>query len=66
MLELGVYQHYKGKFYSLLGTVRHSDTGEILALYIPLYVVEGRTVPTQMSVRPIEAFKEKFRKVPQP
>lgn len=66
MLEPGVYQHYKGKFYSLLGTVRHSDTGEILVLYIPLYVVEDNTVPTQMSVRSVEAFKKKFRKVPQP
>jgi hypothetical protein len=58
-IQPGIYQ-YKGKFYSVLGVVRHSETGELMVLYIPLYLVNEDTVPTQMSVRPWKDFMQKF------
>ena len=33
----GLYRHYKGNLYELVGAVRHSETLEPLALYRPLY-----------------------------
>jgi hypothetical protein len=37
-IEPGLYQHYKGPQYKVLGVVRHSETLEALVLYHP---VEG-------------------------
>lgn len=51
-LRAGVYEHYKGGRYLLVGVAKHSETGELLAAYIPLYAVEG--VP--LTVRPLDMF----------
>jgi hypothetical protein len=37
MIKLGKYQHYKGKFYEVLGVARHSETLEELVMYKALY-----------------------------
>lgn len=36
-LQPGRYRHYKGSDYRVLGVARHSETGEQLVVYIPLY-----------------------------
>lgn len=36
-LRLGVYRHYKGNLYEVLGIVHHSETLEELVLYKALY-----------------------------
>lgn len=36
-LKLGKYQHYKGKFYEVIGVARHSETLEELIVYRALY-----------------------------
>lgn len=33
----GRYRHYKGGEYEVLGTARHSETGELLVVYRCLY-----------------------------
>lgn len=33
----GVYQHYKGKNYFVLGMSRNTETGEVCVVYRPLY-----------------------------
>jgi hypothetical protein len=33
----GLYKHYKGKFYRVIGLCRHSETQEWLVLYRQLY-----------------------------
>jgi hypothetical protein len=35
-IEPGIYQHYKGPRYQVLGMARHSETLEALVLYHPL------------------------------
>ena len=45
----GLYRHYKGGLYEVLGTVRHSETLEPLTLYQALYGEKGLWVrPTLM------------------
>ena len=36
-IELGTYKHYKGSFYEVLGTARHSETEEWMVVYKTLY-----------------------------
>jgi hypothetical protein len=56
-LRCGVYEHYKGKKYLLLGVARHTETGELVAVYVPLYELPENG-GVQMSVRPLEMFTE--------
>lgn len=49
-IALGRYRHYKGKDYSVVGFARHSETGEVMVLYVPLYGAGG------YWVRPLEMF----------
>lgn len=54
-LKLGLYRHYKGKLYRVFGTVRHSETEEMLVLYAP----EGQTAgEASLWVRPLGMFVE--------
>lgn len=48
----GRYRHYKGNFYQVLDTVRHSESLESLTLYRALYGEHG------LWVRPSAMFLE--------
>jgi hypothetical protein len=48
----GLYRHYKGLPYEVIGTVRHSETLEPLTLYRALYGARG------LWVRPAAMFNE--------
>jgi hypothetical protein len=49
-IPLGRYRHYKGRDYSVLGFARHSETEEVMVLYVPLYGEGG------YWVRPLAMF----------
>ena len=49
----GIYQHYKGSKYEVLGLARHSETEEELVMYRALYGDYG------LWVRPLSMFLEK-------
>jgi len=38
----GVYEHYKGKRYQVLGVGRHTEVDEYYVVYSPLYEHEGQ------------------------
>ncbi|MEY4882580.1 MAG: hypothetical protein RIS34_434 [Pseudomonadota bacterium] len=48
----GLYRHYKGNEYEVVGTVRHSETLEPMTLYRALYGERG------LWVRPAAMFAE--------
>ena len=50
----GIYQHYKGKEYRLYEVATHSETGELLAVYRPLYGEEA------LWVRPLAMWSEEI------
>ena len=37
MLRIGVYEHYKGRRYEVLGCARHTETNEEFVVYRALY-----------------------------
>ncbi len=51
-IPLGLYRHYKGKDYSVLGFAKDSETKEQMVLYVPLYGDGG------YWVRPLSMFTE--------
>lgn len=52
VLEKGLYRHYKGKYYEVIGVAKHSETGEDLVVYRSLYGERG------LWVRPLGMFDE--------
>jgi hypothetical protein len=51
----GIYRHYKGQRYRVLGTARHSETMEPLVVYQALYGEHGLWVrPSAMFCETIE------------
>lgn len=51
-LTAGVYRHYKGNLYDVIGVATHSETGERLVVYRPQYGERA------LWVRPLEMFTE--------
>ena len=50
----GLYRHYKGLLYQVVGTVRHSENLEPMTLYRALYGEQG------LWVRPAALFYEEL------
>ncbi|MBR3640454.1 MAG: DUF1653 domain-containing protein [Oscillibacter sp.] len=51
-IRTGRYRHFKGNYYEVLGTARHSETGEEMVVYRALYGERG------LWVRPAAMWSE--------
>lgn len=51
-MKLGIYRHYKGKEYEVIGIAKHSETLEDFVVYRALYG-EG-----ELWIRPLKMFEE--------
>jgi hypothetical protein len=58
-MQTGIYEHYKGKRYEVIGVARHSETLEELVVYKALYDTPdfGNDV---LWVRPKQMFEEEI------
>ena len=56
MIKLGIYQHFKGNEYKVIGTATHSETQEEFVVYQALY---GER---KLWVRPLKMFLENVEK----
>ncbi len=55
-IKKGIYKHYKGNLYEVLGIALHSETLEKMVIYKALYESEfGKNV---IFARPLKMFKE--------
>lgn len=54
-IKLGIYKHYKGNEYKVIGVAKHSETLEDLVVYQALYGERG------LWVRPLAMFKENVK-----
>ena len=53
-IQTGLYQHYKGQQYRVIGVARHSESEEELVVYQALYGAFG------LWVRPLTMFLEQI------
>jgi hypothetical protein len=61
VLKIGKYEHYKGKFYQVIGLARHSETMEELVVYQSLYGERGWWVrPLKMFMGEVEVSGKKM------
>lgn len=59
---IGIYEHYKStpetrRYYQILGFARHTETNEIVVVYVPLYVIPEHP-GLRLQVRPLDMFVE--------
>lgn len=54
IIQKGIYQHYKGNTYEVVGVAKHSETLEDMVVYKPLYENPG----AMLWVRPLSMFIE--------
>ena len=52
MPHMGIYRHFKGNMYELIGVARHSETMEPMVVYRALYGERG------LWVRPLKMWNE--------
>lgn len=55
-MEMGIYRHYKGGLYLVLGIAQHTETDEEMVVYVPLYERADAGLPLQ--ARPREMWDE--------
>lgn len=53
-MQLGLYTHYKGNSYEVIGIAKHSETLEEMVVYKATYQAEGEN----LWVRPKKNFEE--------
>lgn len=62
-MQLGIYRHYKGNLYQVIGIARHSETLEELVVYQALYTDFGLWVrPKKMFLEDINYLGEKTQR----
>lgn len=53
-MRIGIYKHFKGGKYKVIGLAKHSETLEDLVVYEPLY----ENLTAKLWVRPLAMFEE--------
>lgn len=54
----GIYRHYKGGRYEVVGCARHESTGETLVIYRPLEPTDALPAGVEFWTRPLDIFNQ--------
>jgi len=57
-MHAGLYRHYKGGYYQVLGIAEHTETDERVVVYVSL---DASLPGPRMRVRPVEEFNSYVR-----
>lgn len=60
MMKQGMYQHYKGKFYEVIGTATHSESLEDFVVYRALTYNDPKYGDNHLWIRPKSMFLEEI------
>jgi hypothetical protein len=58
MIEKGIYRHFKGKEYEVIGQGTHTETREIIVMYRQLY--GSKEEQSRIYLRPLKMFEEEI------
>ena len=58
-IKKGIYKHYKGNTYEVIGVARHTETEEVMVIYKALY--ESEFGKDALWARPLKMFNEKVK-----
>lgn len=64
-MELGLYKHYKGNIYEVIGIATHSETLEEMVVYKATYQKEGKNLwvrPKSMFLELVEIEDQKVKR----
>ena len=64
-MELGLYKHYKGNIYEVIGIATHSETLEEMVVYKATYQKEGKNLwvrPKSMFLELVESDDQKVKR----
>lgn len=64
-MELGLYKHYKGNIYEVIGIATHSETLEEMVVYKATYQKEGKNLwvrPKSMFLELVEIDDQKVKR----
>lgn len=57
-MQAGVYRHYKGGYYQVLGVGQHTETKELMVVYVAL---TGAHMPgPRIRIRPLAMFEDEL------
>jgi hypothetical protein len=57
-MQAGVYRHYKGGYYQVLGVGQHTETNELMVVYVSL---TGAHMPgPRIRIRPLDMFDDEL------
>lgn len=57
-MKIGLYKHYKGGLYNVIGVAKHSETLEEMVVYKSIHDPERKDKELSLWVRPIKMFNE--------
>ena len=57
-MRTGIYRHFKGGKYYVLGLAEHTETGETMVIYVPLDPLKPEAGRPVLQARPLKSWEK--------